>query len=130
VDGSLVVRRSEAGFPEVLAALRDEVRRRGIREFALIDHAEGARDAGLELADESVLVFGNPAVGTALMLADPLSGLDLPLRVLVHRAADGGTVLAYHDPRALAEAFALGDAAGTAAALARVLDEIVTAAAG
>jgi uncharacterized protein (DUF302 family) len=51
--------------------------------FARIDHAAGARAVGLALGDEVVLVFGNPQAGTPLMQADPLVGLDLPLRVLV-----------------------------------------------
>src|SRR5215472_11016003 len=47
------------------------------------------------MADEQVLVFGNPRAGTPLMVARPLVGLDLPLRVLVWRASDGRVWASY-----------------------------------
>ena len=72
----------------------------GVTLFATIDHAAGARAAGLELPDEVVLVFGNPAAGTALMQADPRVGLDLPLRMLVW-SRHGRTAVGYRDPRGL-----------------------------
>ena len=87
------------------AGLRD----RGVEVFATIDHAAGARAAGLDLADEVLLVFGDPAVGTALMQADPRAGVDLPLRVLVW-SQDGVTRLAYQDPAVLAEMLAAVEA--------------------
>lgn len=52
--------------------------RLGVTLFATIDHAAGARVAGLELPDEVVLDFGDPAVGTALMQADPRLALTCP----------------------------------------------------
>ena len=59
----------------VAAALQ----RRGITLFATVDHAAGARAAGLALDDEVLMIFGNAAVGTALMQADPRAGIDLPM---------------------------------------------------
>src|SRR3712207_3939021 len=79
----------------VVDQLTAALRARGIEIFATVDHAAGARAAGLELADEVLLVFGNPAVGTALMQADPRCGLDLPLRMLVW-SQDGTTRVAHH----------------------------------
>jgi uncharacterized protein (DUF302 family) len=61
---------------------------RGTRLFARIDHAAAAREAGLELADEQLLVFGDPRVGTLLMQEDASVGYELPLRLLVWD--DGG----------------------------------------
>lgn len=87
---------------------------RGITLFATVDHAAGARGAGLELEDEVLLLFGNPAVGTALMVADPRTGIDLPLRMLVWNR-DGVTRVAYQDPRTLADRYALDGETGTSA---------------
>ncbi len=105
----------------LIAALRD----RGVEVFATVDHGAGARASGLELADEVLLVFGNPAVGTALMQADPRSGLDLPLRLLVW-SQDGVTRVAYHDPGELAERYAVGSEQVTLGKLRGLLEGLVS----
>ncbi len=102
------------------AGLRD----RGVEVFATIDHAAGARAAGLDLADEVLLVFGNPAVGTALMRADPRSGVDLPLRMLVW-SQDGATRLAYQDPAVLADRYEVGAEQATLGRLRSLLEQLV-----
>ena len=102
------------------AGLRD----RGVEVFATIDHAAGARAAGLDLADEVLLVFGNPAVGTALMQADPRSGVDLPLRMLVW-SQDGRTRLAYQDPAVLADRYEVGSEQATLGRLRGLIEQLV-----
>ena len=102
------------------AALRD----RGVEVFATIDHAAGARAAGLDLPDEVLLVFGNPAIGTALLQADPRSGVDLPLRMLVW-SQDGVTRLAYQDPAVLADRYEVGSEQATLDGLRGLLEQLV-----
>ena len=97
---------------------------RGVEVFATIDHAAGARAAGLDLPDEVLLVFGNPAVGTALMQADPRSGVDLPLRMLVW-SQDGATRLAYQDPAVLADRYEVGSEQATLDRLRGLLEQLV-----
>ena len=107
----------------VVDQLTAALRARRIEIFATVDHAAGARAAGLELADEVLLVFGNPAVGTALMQADPRCGLDLPLRMLVW-SQDGTTRVAYHDPVALADGYAVGGEHATLEKLRGLLEQL------
>jgi uncharacterized protein (DUF302 family) len=104
----------------VAAALQ----RRGITLFATVDHAAGARAAGLALDDEVLMIFGNAAVGTALMQADPRAGIDLPLRLLVW-AQDGATHVAFRDPHELAADHELAGRGEVLDALRRVLDALV-----
>jgi uncharacterized protein (DUF302 family) len=75
--------RSVCDHAETTRRLSEAVERRDLTVFARIDHAAAARDAGLQLADEEVLLFGNPRAGTPLMQSDPEIGIELPLRVLV-----------------------------------------------
>ncbi len=74
--------------------------------FAVVDHAAAARAAGLELHDEVLAIFGNPAVGTALMQQDPASGIDLPLKLLIWDD-HGTTRIGYLPPLELANRYDL-----------------------
>jgi len=94
----LVVRRSDFDFRTTMDRLVAAVTARGAAILARIDHAEGARAAGLPLEPMEVLIFGNPRAGTPLMQAAPTSGIDLPLRALVWQDASGTTSIAYNDP--------------------------------
>jgi uncharacterized protein (DUF302 family) len=96
----MVVKQSASGYDETVRRLIEAVESRGLTVFARIDHAAGAREAGLELADEQVVLFGNPRAGTPLMQDDPRIGVELPLRILVWADADG-VLLGYRDPRDL-----------------------------
>lgn len=88
--------------------LEAALRNRGIELFARVDHGGGARAAGLELADEELLIFGDPHAGTPLMQSDPTVGYELPLRVLVWDAG-GETKLGYQPPPELADGYAVAD---------------------
>jgi uncharacterized protein (DUF302 family) len=123
VEGT-IVETSPYDVPATVERIRAGLESRGVALFAVVDHAAGARDAGLELADEVVLIFGNPAVGTGLMRADPRVGLELPLRILVWSEADG-TRVAFRDPRSLVVDYAVASAQDTLARLRHLLDQLV-----
>jgi uncharacterized protein (DUF302 family) len=121
---ALVTAPSRHDVPTTVRLLTAALHRRGIRLFAAIDHGAGARDAGLLLPDEVVLVFGNPAVGTPLMQADPRAGIDLPLRMLVW-LQDGGTWVAFRDPQGMVDDFSVAAEAGTLRIVRGLLDQLV-----
>jgi uncharacterized protein (DUF302 family) len=81
---------------------------KGMKVFAVIDQSDEARRAGLRLRDTTLVIFGNPAAGTPVMDAAPLSALDLPLKVLIW--ADGSrTNVTYYSPGAIAARYGLSD---------------------
>jgi uncharacterized protein (DUF302 family) len=100
----MVTKRSASDYGETVRRLLEAIESRGLTVFARIDHAAGAREAGLELADEQVVLFGDPRAGTPLMQGDPRVGIELPLRILVWADADG-VQLGYRDPLDLAGAY-------------------------
>jgi uncharacterized protein (DUF302 family) len=102
---------TKAPFEVVLQRLHDVIRSRGLTVFADIDHAQNARDAGLEMPNAHVVIFGSAKAGTPLMLAAPDIALELPLRILVREQPDGTAVLVYRDPVELAAAFAIEELA-------------------
>ena len=80
---------------------------KGVKVFAVIDQTAAAREAGLELPDTTLVIFGSPAAGTPVMVAAPLVALDLPLKVLVWDDA-GQTKVTYVSPAELAARYQLG----------------------
>jgi uncharacterized protein (DUF302 family) len=123
------VRRSTREYSETARSLIDAIERRGLTVFARIDHAAGARAAGLELDDEQVVLFGSPLSGTPLMQSDRRIGIELPLRMLVW--SEGEDVLvAYRDPRELADAYEVAALEGTLEKMAALLGELAAEAAG
>jgi len=92
---NVVVHESTAGFAETLDRLVKAIESHGMTVFAKIDHAGGAREAGLAMPPTVVMLYGNPKGGTPIMLAAPQAALDLPLRVLV-REEVGRVLVSFH----------------------------------
>jgi uncharacterized protein (DUF302 family) len=120
-------REAAGNVAATVAKLRDAARGAGLTVFAEIDHAAGAREAGLDLPDEVVVVLGSPQVGTAVMQAAPRAGLDLPLRVLVWDD-EGTTRITWRDPRLLAREHPLDGRDDVLAKMAAGLAKVVSAA--
>jgi len=121
----LISLRVRGSVAEATARLHALLAVRGIAVLASIDHAAGARAAGLDLADEVVVFFGNPAVGTGVMQDDPRSGIDLPLRILLWD--DTGTTRAsYRDPKGLADEFDLAAHQGVPAKLSTFMAQLAS----
>lgn len=104
--GPLTTLKSPYSVSETADRLLAALQRHGFTVFARIDHSGAARGAGLELADEQVVIFGDPRMGTQLMQADPTVGHELPLRMLIWDA-DGQTMLGYRPGGGLASGHAL-----------------------
>jgi uncharacterized protein (DUF302 family) len=122
---------SHFGPKETLERLEAEVQAKGLTVFARIDHAAGARAVGMSLAPTAVLIFGNARGGTPLMKANPLIGIELPLKVLVWEDPSGKTRLSYVDPVELARRYDLpAEAAAPANNLAGVLRALTAKASG
>jgi uncharacterized protein (DUF302 family) len=120
---------STSGYVDTARRLIGAITSRGLTVFARIDHAAAARGAGLELAAEEVVLFGNPRAGTPLMQTDPRIGIELPLRILVWEDGDGA-LLGYTDPRELAARYDVEPHHGTLETMSRLLAALVTEAAG
>jgi uncharacterized protein (DUF302 family) len=74
---------------------------KGMTVFARIDHAAGAQKVGKTLLPTELVVFGNPKVGTPLMLCGRSIAIDLPQKALIWQDADGDTWISYNDPQYL-----------------------------
>lgn len=103
----LVVKESAHSVSKTLDRLTAIIGEKGITIFARVDHAAGAKKAGLELKPAEVLIFGNPKLGTPLMQADRRIGVDLPMKALAWQDEEGKVWLAYTAPAALKARFGI-----------------------
>ncbi|WP_370337855.1 DUF302 domain-containing protein [Parvularcula marina] len=76
-----------------LERLLQSLDRRDLTVFSLIDHRAGAQSIDQELPPSTLVIFGNPKGGTPLMQAEPLMGIELPMRALVYEQ-EGKVMLA------------------------------------
>ena len=100
--GGIVTVVSAASFDSTLAHLERAAAAKGLTVAAKIDHAAAAKRAGLTLRPTTLLIAGNPAAGTPLMMADQTMAVELPLRFLVWQGEDGKARVSYDPIKAIA----------------------------
>src|SRR5262249_5659487 len=88
---------------ETVDRLKRIIADRGFTLFRVIDHSGTAERVGVQMPDSKLVMFGNPAKGAAVMLAAPLTALDLPLKVLVWEDGNGLVSVSYNSPTFMAE---------------------------
>lgn len=126
----LVVRESKLGVKETIDALTKAVEAKGIKVVARIDHAAGAKAAGMELRPTEVLLFGNPKLGTPLIQSNPEIAIDLPMKALAWQAADGKVYVGYTAPEKLKARYSIKDQDEAFKAMAAALLNFAEAASG
>ena len=89
---------SQNDVPTAVAKFLKILEAKQLTHFATIDHAANAKKAGMELKPETVVLFGDPKMGTQLMECNPSMGLDLPLRMLFTTDYEGKTTISYTNP--------------------------------
>ncbi len=107
-DDDVETRESPWSVADTVERLTAAMSARGMTIFAVIDQRAAARGAGQDLRDTTLIIFGNPAVGTAIMDFEPLAGLDLPLKALVWDA-EGTTRVSFLPSSVLATRYSLRD---------------------
>jgi uncharacterized protein (DUF302 family) len=96
-DNGIVATKSAYGMAETVARLKQDIAGKGLMFFSEIDQAKLAKDAGIAARPSTLLVFGNPALGTQFITANPQSGIDWPVRLLVFEDASGQVWTEYTD---------------------------------
>jgi uncharacterized protein (DUF302 family) len=92
---------------ETVDALERAILDKGFTVFDIIDHATGAERVGLNLNPTTVIIFGNPKAGTALMKCDQQMGIILPLRILVWEDENAKVNAGFIDPEKYLKEFTL-----------------------
>jgi uncharacterized protein (DUF302 family) len=105
----LINRQSQHDVATTIDRLQAALEEAGITVFGRVDHAANADGVDMELPPTTLLIFGNPRLGTPLMESNRSIGLDLPLKALAWEDDQGRVWLTYTDPSALAERYGIED---------------------
>lgn len=95
-DGIVKVK-SAYSISETIERLKKDIAGKGIMFFSEIDQSKLAANAGVTLRPSTLLVFGNPPLGTLFLTSNPNSGLDWPVRLLVLQDEKGDVYTVYTD---------------------------------
>lgn len=93
---------SNRSFKETFSALKEILENNeDIKVVAELEHHTGAAAAGMELRPTSLIIFGNPNLGTPFMQSSIGTGLDLPQKMLVWEDEVGKVNISYNTPQFL-----------------------------
>src|SRR6266478_6859688 len=128
-DG-LITKPSRYSVKETVTRFETAVKEReaaGFTVFTEIDHAAAAKKFGLDMQPRTVIVFGNPKVGTPSVIKTPLVAIDLPPKALVWEDDQGKVWLSYNSADYLFTTIYKrhgAEAPAATAPIAKVLDEM------
>ena len=115
---------SPLAFEETVAALQKTLNSKGITVFATIEHHKAAEVVGETMQPATVLIVGNPKVGTALMQENLLLAIELPLKILVYQ--EGKTVnIRYEKIAPIAEKYHIKQNFGTAEKIDAAMQQLI-----
>ena len=106
-DNGIVNILSKYSVDQAVDKIKSILQAMGITLFAVVDHSAEAKKAGMEMPSTKLLIFGNPAAGTPLMLAAPSLAIDLPLKLLVWEDKEKRVWVSYNSPEYLQERHAV-----------------------
>ncbi len=96
-EDGIVKIKSAYSVAETIDRLKKDIAAKGIMFFSEIDQSKLAADAGVKLRPSTLLMFGNPPLGTLFLTSNPNSGLDWPVRLLVAQDEKGDVYAVYTD---------------------------------
>jgi uncharacterized protein (DUF302 family) len=88
-DDGVVRVKSAVPMSEAIIRIKADIAAKGIKFFDEIDQSKLAADAGIKLRPSTLLVFGNPPLGTQFITSNPNAGLDWPVRLLLTQDDNG-----------------------------------------
>jgi uncharacterized protein (DUF302 family) len=93
----IITRVSPYGVKETIDRLVIFLEKHGATVYCRINQQNEVSHSGREILPIEFILFGNPATGGAIMVANPLAALDLPLKILAWEDDDKTVKVAYND---------------------------------
>lgn len=102
-DAGLITKASDYGAKETAERFETAVRSKGWIVFSEIDHAAAAKQAGIDMKPRTVILFGNPRIGTGPMQKAATLAIDNPPKALVWEDDAGKVWLTYNSGEYIGE---------------------------
>jgi uncharacterized protein (DUF302 family) len=129
-EDGVITKPSRYSVEETVARFEAAVKQKeaaGFTVFTEIDHAAAAKKFGFEMRPRTLILFGNPKVGTPAVIKAPLLAIDLPPKALVWEDDQGKVWLSYNSSDYLFNTIYKrhgAEAPPATAPIAKVLDEM------
>jgi uncharacterized protein (DUF302 family) len=97
-DG-IITKPSRYSVKETVERFQAAVKQRedaGFMVFTLIDHAAAGKKFGFDMKPRMLILFGNPKLGTPVLMKVPLVAIEVPLKALVWEDDQGRIWLSYN----------------------------------
>jgi uncharacterized protein (DUF302 family) len=127
-DGVVRVK-SGYSVDETIDRVKQDIAAKGIMFFFEVDQQKLAAEAEIPLRRSTLLVFGNPSLGSHFLTSNPNAGLDWPVRLLVQEDVDGQVWLVYTDFDYIARRHRITDRAEAFTMASKVIASIAASAA-
>ena len=119
----MIVKSSMNSVSKTIDRLEEVLKSKGITIFLRLDHAAGAQKVGNQLRPTQLLIFGNPKLGSPLMMSKQSIGIDLPLKAVAWEDAEGKVWLGYNTPDFLSKRHHINDRQKVVNKMTKVLDK-------
>lgn len=126
-DDGIVRVKSAVPMAEAITRIKADVAAKGIKFFSEIDQSRLAADAGIPLRPSTLLVFGNPPLGTQFITSNPNAGLDWPVRLLLTQDDNGDVWAVWTDFDWIARRHSIQDREAQFAMATKVVQSITSA---
>ncbi|MGD8926581.1 MAG: DUF302 domain-containing protein [Thioalkalispiraceae bacterium] len=125
-DNGLIKKKSAYSVKVTIDRLEGILKKKGIGIAVRWNHAAKAKGVGMNMRDTEILIFGNPKMGSPLMLSNQEIGIDLPMKALAYKDAKGQVWLVYNDPAYLKKRHGITDKDAVFKKMTGALDKMTT----
>ncbi len=108
-EDELYVLESVHSVEETSKRLEDNLAEMNIPVYAVFDHSKNANEINMQLRPTKVIVFGSPAIGTNLMIANQSIANELPLKMTVWEDDKGSVWISFPRIPKMADKYDLKD---------------------
>jgi len=129
-ENGIIKKKSMHSVTVTLDRLENILTKKGITVVLRWKHSDKAGAVGMPMRDTEILIFGNPKMGSPLMLSNQEIGIDLPMKALVYKDADGQVWLTYNDPAYLKKRHGINDKDKVFAKMTGALEKLTSKAVG